>query len=108
LLAVISRTFLEEGNFLWKQGDKVNILQETEELIIEQAMPGQIRNIKQPDIKKCYGRIILIWFKKLLDGMYVNITPRPSFRKLVTSTCNSLPMSPTFLYNKVLPDVCTK
>jgi hypothetical protein len=47
LLAVISRTFLEEGNFLWKQGDKVNILQETEELIIEQAVPGAIGNIKQ-------------------------------------------------------------
>jgi hypothetical protein len=82
LLAVISRTFLEEGNFLWKQGDKVNILQGTEELIIEQAMPGAIRNIKQPDIKKYYGRIILIWFKKWLDGIYVNITPRPSSRPL--------------------------
>jgi hypothetical protein len=45
-------------------------------------MPGPIRNIKQPDIKKCYGRIILIWFKKLLDGIYINITPRPSSRPL--------------------------
>jgi hypothetical protein len=32
---------------LWKQGDKVKILQETEQLIIQQAMPGKIRNIKQ-------------------------------------------------------------
>jgi len=32
---------------LWKQGDKVDILQETEELIIKQAMPGAIRNLKQ-------------------------------------------------------------
>jgi hypothetical protein len=47
LLAVISRTFLEEGNFLWKQDDTFNILQETEELIIKPAMPGAIRNLKQ-------------------------------------------------------------
>jgi hypothetical protein len=37
LLGVRSRIFLEESNFLGKQGDKV----------IEQAMPGAIRNIKQ-------------------------------------------------------------
>ena len=37
--------------FLGKQGDKVNILEEIEQLIIEQAMPGAIRNIKQTSSK---------------------------------------------------------
>jgi hypothetical protein len=37
--------------FSGKQGDKVNILEEIEQLIIEQAMPGAIRNIKQTSSK---------------------------------------------------------